>query len=189
MQDLCATLETLFLLFLVKYIAISADQIQISSTGLHYPAKYFWHLTKISNIKEQQISRSKDKNSIWNFSAYQNNLCIFSLTLALNHNGWLDLVYIHEDNSYPWQQEIKQDLTITREFSRIIKHLNAQWETIWRQIDKEYFTSVKKWELHILFKFIIHTVSVDISENYTYLARSRANLRTFDGERRPFFWR
>jgi hypothetical protein len=41
----------LTMLYQVRVVKISQCQIQLPSIALHYPAKYFWHLTEISYIK------------------------------------------------------------------------------------------------------------------------------------------
>lgn len=79
----CDPLNMLILLCQVTSLTILSHQIQKPSTDLHYPAKYFWHLTKISNIKEQYIIAIQ-------FTVAQDIKLTFAfgcLTLALNHSG------------------------------------------------------------------------------------------------------
>jgi hypothetical protein len=57
-------LAALVWLCLVPFWTILSNQIQLLSTDLHYPEKYFWHLTKILNIKVHPKKKTK-KIQIW----------------------------------------------------------------------------------------------------------------------------
>lgn len=84
-----------------KYLTTLSTRIQLSSIDLHYRAKYFWHLTKISNIKEQHIPTITDRIQQAIVTEIKSTLAVGCLTLALSHSGLLGLVYIREDNSCP----------------------------------------------------------------------------------------
>ena len=68
-------LAALVLLCLVPFLTILSIQIQLPSTDLHYPAKYFWHLTKILNIKV--YPNKKNSISVSNCYTHQINFCIW----------------------------------------------------------------------------------------------------------------
>lgn len=85
LKDQCYTQPELVSICQVKFLTILLHQIQLPSTDLHYPAKYFWHLTKISNIKELHIAQ-KIKQNPFAFSIQISTFAFSCLTLALNHS-------------------------------------------------------------------------------------------------------
>lgn len=69
----CDSLIALILLCQVTSLTALINQIRQPSTDLHYPAKYFWHLAKISNIKEQYIIQY----SIYSCTRHEIDFCIW----------------------------------------------------------------------------------------------------------------
>lgn len=76
-NDHCLPKAVLVLLCQVKYLTTLSTRIQLSSIDLHYRAKYFWHLTKISNIKEQHIQIITNKIQLAIVTHIKSTFCIW----------------------------------------------------------------------------------------------------------------